>query len=1237
MRTRVERGGDRVGVRLCTLVRRQASAVRQFAFALASMMLVTGSAASITTNRVGIAAENPLMPDSGVATNFMDVTLPVVFQGAISAEEMTNMFTFSVNDASIGSVRVSIDPLEGSTRLGSDFQMLIEEVEGGTSVFNLGTDRTSVEDAKGPIEVETGVVYRVTLISSSKEDYTYAVGLDLTVVPVVFDPNGGTIGKSDLKTLNATVGYPYGYLPEPTLTNRVFAGWFTDKTVGKRVEEADLVSLAITNLYARWSDPDVLCTVVFDANGGKGTMANQVFSLGEDQQPLHTNLFTRTDFNFIGWAKSTSGAVAYSNCQIVAANELSAKTNATITLYAKWGYVGEIGKYKDSSGVEWSYSMLTNSSQAIIRNVVGDSDSAAISTKVSGAVIVPEKVSDSNGDHTVTAIGSRAFERCTRITSITIPATVTEIGEAAFLNCAALKTVTFKADNVLEALPDKCFFGCSALKSIDIPYSVRSIGDFAFAGCEELSPGITIPEYVDSMGSSVFTNCTSLRIVRYLGDQPDSVSGDVYAGTASNSFVSGVLSNRANSWKVGDKLPDGWKGRPIYWWEPSSPPVFRKVVFDPNGGDGGATHYIIKGHSIVKLPTDPSAPSIRQADGTDGEFEFLGWFTQKDGGVAVTASTVVANAMTVYAHWKWKGDDQSEATAAEYTSRLFPVQDVQDFIPIDTTAGSVYEGVIVRTDDLSETDDGRLAPSVPLAGVIHVKVGKGVAQWGMTNSAVTATVTRDGLTQTFAGTMQNGWTVTLSSADDPDDTMTLAFGRDGLSGEWGEYSIQGSRNTFGKSSEAEAIKMSCYYKRTWKITLNNKSGNKKGELTLVVDKSGKVAISGTWGVKSPQPFSGTAWLVSSENGAYVPVLVDLPKGQGVLSLLVWLSEEKYKAFEMGGTYTSAKGKSTALADSNGGSKPLISGWTAQDDVSLTVGVKASGTIALKSESVRSQYSFSASSLPPGVTLDSSGNLGGVPTKSGTFSAKVTATKGKTSQSVLLEFTVASLPAKARGSFFGSLKPSAAEMPGIVAMSVTSAGKISGTVILAGKTWTFSKNGYSKRTSGDQFTTGKMKASCGSMKCYISLTVSKTKCQGKWIAEDKTATLGAVKLWRKVWKDKGMADVLDPYMGEYGPASAVGLKKLSVQVKASGNVTYKGTLVKEGKKNKTFDGSTFLLYGGEPEMTVGMILYGWISKSQNAYLELELEQDEFGGAVAGCTYLWVNGKPRNLDSFEVEDE
>ena len=43
----------------------------------------------------------------------------------------------------------------------------------------------------------------------------------------------------------------------------------------------------------------------------------------------------------------------------------------------------------------------------------------------------------------VTSIGERAFDECTSLKSITIPASITSIGEDAFKGCTSLESVTF--------------------------------------------------------------------------------------------------------------------------------------------------------------------------------------------------------------------------------------------------------------------------------------------------------------------------------------------------------------------------------------------------------------------------------------------------------------------------------------------------------------------------------------------------------------------------------------------------------------------------------------------------------------------------------------------------------------------------------------------------------------------------------------------------------------------------
>ena len=73
--------------------------------------------------------------------------------------------------------------------------------------------------------------------------------------------------------------------------------------------------------------------VKFNANGGSGTMSNQLFTYGTSQS-LTANAFTRDGYKFAGWATSTSGSVVYADEEYV--KNLTSTNNGTYNLYAKW-------------------------------------------------------------------------------------------------------------------------------------------------------------------------------------------------------------------------------------------------------------------------------------------------------------------------------------------------------------------------------------------------------------------------------------------------------------------------------------------------------------------------------------------------------------------------------------------------------------------------------------------------------------------------------------------------------------------------------------------------------------------------------------------------------------------------------------------------------------------------------------------------------------------------------------
>lgn len=90
-------------------------------------------------------------------------------------------------------------------------------------------------------------------------------------------------------------------------------------------------------------------------------------------------------------------------------------------------------------------------------------------------VIIPDTIEG----HPVTVIFARAFSNAA-ITSVQIPSTVTGIGPFAFSDCTSLTSVEFGESAALESIATNAFNGCSKLSTIRIPASVNYIGFQAF-------------------------------------------------------------------------------------------------------------------------------------------------------------------------------------------------------------------------------------------------------------------------------------------------------------------------------------------------------------------------------------------------------------------------------------------------------------------------------------------------------------------------------------------------------------------------------------------------------------------------------------------------------------------------------------------------------------------------------------------------------------------------------------
>lgn len=147
----------------------------------------------------------------------------------------------------------------------------------------------------------------------------------LATYTITYNANGGSgapssqtkyYGKS--LTLSTT---------KPTRTGYSFQGWATSSTGSVAYAAgASYTTNAAATLYAVWQANTY--TVSYNANGGSGAPSSQTKTYGVTLT-LSTTEPTRTNYNFTGWATSSTGSVAY-------AAGGSYTANAAVTLYAVW-------------------------------------------------------------------------------------------------------------------------------------------------------------------------------------------------------------------------------------------------------------------------------------------------------------------------------------------------------------------------------------------------------------------------------------------------------------------------------------------------------------------------------------------------------------------------------------------------------------------------------------------------------------------------------------------------------------------------------------------------------------------------------------------------------------------------------------------------------------------------------------------------------------------------------------
>ena len=107
----------------------------------------------------------------------------------------------------------------------------------------------------------------------------------------------------------------------------------------------------------------------------------------------------------------------------------------------------------------------------------------------------------------ITSIGDYAFCGCSGLTSLNLPAGITIICEGAFYNCSGLTSLNLPAG--ITKIYNWTFSGCSGLTSLTLPAGITSIGDYAFSRCSGLT-SLNLPDGITTIGYAAFSGCSGL-------------------------------------------------------------------------------------------------------------------------------------------------------------------------------------------------------------------------------------------------------------------------------------------------------------------------------------------------------------------------------------------------------------------------------------------------------------------------------------------------------------------------------------------------------------------------------------------------------------------------------------------------------------------------------------------------------------------------------------------------------
>ncbi len=399
-------------------------------------------------------------------------------------------------------------------------------------------------------------------------------------------------------------------------------------------------------------------TVVFEANGGTGSMSSQQFTY-KTAQNLRTNAFTRTGFVFEEWTTNSDGTGDHYTDQ-ESVNNLTKVNNGVIHLYAQWTEcIARIGStyyisledavaVANASSSQTTIVLLKNTTEKIQinsgKNVILDLNGKTISW---GNGV---DVQNTYNDNTIKNYGTLELRNGTVINRA---ATNGAINNYTGANITLDNvTVEVQSGGNRQALYNER--GTATLTGGSVLRSVAT-GRCAVTNRYSNSTMYVIDATIESTGNCGLNNEGTL-VIGTQGGTPSktnpTIRGNDYGITSdvAYSFYDGIIEGVTDSVSDKTQITNYESG---YDFIEIDKTISNKtyhalylghkitITFDPNQGIVDVPSKDIElGGEIGSLPTP-----------TRTGFIFVGWFTEASGGTIVTETTTFNSSTTIFARW----------------------------------------------------------------------------------------------------------------------------------------------------------------------------------------------------------------------------------------------------------------------------------------------------------------------------------------------------------------------------------------------------------------------------------------------------------------------------------------------------------------------------------------------------------------------------------------------------------